>query len=235
VAIPKLIEKEVKKSLKGYKYIKWTDKKVNDLWKYYLTNEIFREKYSGYAPHFYECIKNHLKNRKILEVGFGTGAFLEILHKNGFDFEGIDIDRKMVDNFKKRLPGSRVFVSRILDFNPPYKYDALCIFEVVEHLMPEDLNKSIKKANSLLNKGGLFIFTVPNNEYWPRHMIFCPNCKTLFHRYQHTMIFDEKTVRALMKENGFQTKEIIFGTYDDPKPIKPKKEAQAMIVVAVKT
>ena len=136
------------------------------------------------------------KKNKVLEVGCSTGFFLEEANKEGWNTYGIEINPSAVNFAKKK----KLNVSNI-DFiksNFKTKFDVICAFDVIEHLI--DPKKFVKKAFKLLKKNGLLFVYVPNWQsatrlllgeqdshfIWPTHHLtyFTPNTLKNFFEMQ---------------------------------------------------
>jgi len=56
--------------------------------------------------------------------------------------------------------------------------------------------------------GGALIITVPDNENLEDNMVFCPNCKSWFHKVGHVRSFDKESLKQLIEESGFSVARI---------------------------
>lgn len=91
---------------------------------------------------------------RILDWGAGDGALMKLFREKEVDCWGIDL-------YSKRPEDERLISSSIEDVAFPDEFfDAITCFHVLEHL--ENLVDSVKKAFSLLKKGGILIIEVPN-------------------------------------------------------------------------
>ena len=108
-------------------------------------------------------IYEYLKNKKILDIGCGTGEFLKNYHDLKNQCLGIDIQQ----NFKlKNRIGFTLKNIDIRNFikNNKKKFDIIFIFEFLEHLNLSDRKFLFKNLSNLLNKNSLiFISTLNKN------------------------------------------------------------------------
>ena len=108
-------------------------------------------------------IYDYLNNKKILDIGCGTGEFLKNYHDLKNQCLGIDIQQ----NFK--LKNKIGFTLKNTDFknfinNNKKKFDIIFIFEFLEHLNLSDREFLFKNLFKLLNKNSLiFISTLNKN------------------------------------------------------------------------
>ena len=108
-------------------------------------------------------IYDYLNNKKILDIGCGTGEFLKNYHDLKNQCLGIDIQQ----NFKLRNKiGFTLKNTDIKNFinNNKKKFDIIFIFEFLEHLNLSDRKFLFKNLFKLLNKNSLiFISTLNKN------------------------------------------------------------------------
>lgn len=126
-------------------------------------------------PMRYRRLKKYLgrEPRSVLEIGCGDGRFLIFLERKlnarcrlvGLDMEVSDIELGY---------GSRVELVRgsIGDMTPGRKFDAVVMYDVVEHLARPVA--ALKKIRSCLEQDGVLVIKTPNwNSLWrfvfPRH------------------------------------------------------------------
>ena len=96
---------------------------------------------------------------RALDIGCGTGEFLNTLKKRSWSVTGVEPDpdaRKMaVNNF-----GISVFPSEDLMGLPEEKYDAVTMWHVLEHV--HELDAYMEKIRKLIKPDGAIIIAVPN-------------------------------------------------------------------------
>jgi len=108
-------------------------------------------------------IYDYLKNKKILDIGCGTGEFLKNYHELKNQCLGIDIQQNF--KFKNKI-GFTLKNTDIKNFinNNKKKFDIIFIFEFLEHLNLSDRRFLFKNLFKLLNKDSLiFISTLNKN------------------------------------------------------------------------
>ncbi len=108
-------------------------------------------------------IYDYLKNKKILDIGCGTGEFLKNYHNLENQCLGIDIQQNF--KFKNKI-GFTLKNTDIKNFikNNKKKFDIIFIFEFLEHLNLAERKFLFKNLFDLLNKESLiFISTINKN------------------------------------------------------------------------
>lgn len=137
---------------------------------------------------------------KLLDVGFGNGAFLEMALAAGWDCAGVDMDPIVVRNAKAK--GLNVRMGSIDAFaNYSEQFDVITISHVVEHLYsPID---ALRLAHKLLKPGGRLWLDTPNIESLG-HARYGRHWRGL-EPPRHLVIFGPKSIRLAMGQAGFCT------------------------------
>jgi 2-polyprenyl-3-methyl-5-hydroxy-6-metoxy-1,4-benzoquinol methylase len=117
----------------------------------------------------------------ILDVGSGTGAFLQMMVNAGWEGVGLEPDATARQKAKDLYDLSLRDASSFFDL-PDSTFDVITLWHVLEHV--HDLQGDIKQLRRLLKPGGKCLIAVPNykcfdqelyKEYWaaydvPRHL-----------------------------------------------------------------
>lgn len=117
---------------------------------------------------YYENIKLLLsslipKNKKVLEVGCGTGDLLANLKpKKGF---GMDLSSRMIKIASQKHKGIRFSTNY-----PKEKYEYIFMTDVIEHV--ENPGEVLKKISDLMGEDGVFINTMANPIWEPLLMFW---------------------------------------------------------------
>lgn len=109
-------------------------------------------------------LRKHRRNRqhKVLEVGVGRGAFLKQAKACGIDISGVELNNEGAESARRM--GFRIFEQNLgsLSTNFAESFDAVCAFQVLEHL--PNPKSFLEQALALLKQDGLLILSVPNSE-----------------------------------------------------------------------
>ena len=139
------------------------------------------------------------KNFKLLEIGCGTGVFLDKAKKHGFDCYGLELS-EYAANFVRnmRIP---VETKSIEDANyPANSFDVVVMREVIEHL-PHPL-ESLQTIHSWLKPGGV-LFMATGNYDCPERMLRKSDW-FYFMPEGHLNIFSNRTMRNYLQKVGFK-------------------------------
>jgi len=145
------------------------------------------------------ALLNKPQTPKLLEIGCGTGVFLDKARMHGFDCHGLELS-EYAANFVRQM-GIPVETKSIEDANyPPESFDTIVMREVIEHL-PHSL-ESLRTIHSWLKPGGVLFMATGNYD--------CPERKLrgsdwfYFMPEGHLNIFSNRTMTNYLQKVGFR-------------------------------
>ena len=102
---------------------------------------------------------------RLLDVGCGTGVFLEKALAAGIDARGIDAAPEMVDIARQRLD-ERVRVQRMQEISGKETYHVVCALSWTIHYCgtTAELDDVVRRCRDVLLPGGLLILQVADDE-----------------------------------------------------------------------
>jgi len=102
------------------------------------------------------------KKKRFIEIGSGTGDFLEILLRYNYSGLAVDFSSEAIEYLKRRFKDYKNSLKIIKKdfFLINEKVDIIIMFEVIEHI--KDDTKALKKICSLLNYGGFLLLSTPS-------------------------------------------------------------------------
>lgn len=186
------------------------------------------------VPATSSLLKN-VKNKKVLDLGCGTGRHTIILKKRGAKVWGIDISPKMIEIAKSGIKGVDFKVGSV--YKLPYKsgtFDIVVAGLVIGYF--ENLDKAFKEIRRVLKPNGIFVFSLTNplleiskyikgksrlyrkfGDYFKEGKTYArwPTFKVKIPYYHRTL---QTLVRTIIR-NGF-----VIEDYLDEKPVKESKE-----------
>ena len=98
----------------------------------------------------------HSQKGKLLDIGAGTGDFLSIAKKAGWEITGIEPNQKA----KSIAIAKNVNFAENLESLPSQSFDVITMWHVLEHV--PDIENQIKTLKRLIKPNGTIIIAVPN-------------------------------------------------------------------------
>ena len=101
--------------------------------------------------HSGQDIYEFFKNKKILDLGCGTGEFLNNYYGMGAECSGIDIENNFKVKNKTNFKLINIEANKFLK-NCKKKFDVIFLFEFLEHLEEQDKYQLFENLTKNLNK-----------------------------------------------------------------------------------
>lgn len=113
-----------------------------------------------------EALRVAPQNCRLLDVGCGTGVFLEAALAAGIDAYGIDAAPEMIEVAMRRVGSDRVRVQRMQEIGEVEAFDVVCALSWTIHYCETEaeLDDVIVRSRRALRKGGLLLLQVANDE-----------------------------------------------------------------------
>ena len=135
--------------------------------------------------------------KKLLDVGCGTGDFLQIAQQNNWTVSGVEPndDARQIANSKTN--NSVYNIEQLLEF-PKHSFDVISLWHVLEHL--PNLEEHISILKTLLKENGTLIIAVPN--YKSHDAKYYKKFWAAFDVPRHLWHFNQESISKLFsKEN----------------------------------
>lgn len=154
-------------------------------------------------------ILQETSQKKLLDIGAGTGHFLKHALCNDFEIEGLepDEDARMFAHKENQL---NLRPSQDLYSFDKSSFDIITMWHVLEHVY--DLRKDLNQITSLLKEDGVLFIAVPNmNSYDAKYY------KKVWAAYdlpRHLYHFKKENIESLLQQFGFSLTKVIPMKYD---------------------
>jgi len=99
------------------------------------------------------------KSSKILEIGFGNGAFLGYAVSQNFNYDGVESNANLVDLAIDNNFSAYTSLDKI---DRETKYDLIILFDVIEHINADAVEEFFKEMNLHLEETGSIFLRFPN-------------------------------------------------------------------------
>lgn len=134
-----------------------------------------------------------------LEIGTGTGAFLERLSSLGFhELVGVEPSTAAI---AAAPPGRRTWIREGIfeesDF-PAESFDLICCFMTLEHV--QDPGALVAAAHRLLRPGGAFVGVTHDRRAWLNKLL---GRRSPIVDIEHMQLFSAKSAMGLLERNGY--------------------------------
>ena len=111
---------------------------------------------------FIDRYSRSAKERKILDVGCGTGMMLQALKEYG-EVWGLDKSVKAIEYSRTRAPGAHLMQGSFPEQIPQGQFDIITFLDVLEHI--ENDKEALRKLVDILQPNGTLIITVPAYQF----------------------------------------------------------------------
>lgn len=192
--------------------ILWERKKSERFWNYYFSDKsreplLFSKQFGDALIDF---AQSHIRlHGRILDFGCGRGFLLEKLFERNIPGEGLDFSISSVNHVSEKFKNNPYFKGTLVAEKFPLpladnEIDCIFLIETIEHLLPEDLEQTLREIHRIIKAGGHIVVTTPFDENLDTRKIICPECGCIFHRTQHVSSWPEAKLSDLMHKFGFR-------------------------------
>lgn len=153
---------------------------------------------------------------RVLDVGCGAGHFLVAAEARGWEGVGLEVSRSALDTLRQ-VQRERHLMFSIVEGNlaqanfPAQHFDAVTLFEVLEHL--EDPMDTLREAHRLLKHGGLLYLTTPNYDSLSRRLL---GRRWRVIAEEHRCLFNTRAIMTSLNRLGFRAVSVGTKNIDIP-------------------
>jgi len=200
---PRPAESEMGRYYKAEAYISHTDSSKG------LINKIYKQVRSITLNQKFSLIKPFLTNNRLLDVGAGTGAFLDFCKTKGVDVSGVEPDEDARGVAKLNYDLKLDAESAMGTFQDE-QFSVITLWHVLEHVA--NLNERIIELKRVLSRDGRIFIAVPNHtshdaRHYRKHWAAYDVPRHLYH-------FDEDTIRQLFRKHGLELEKTLPMKFD---------------------
>jgi 2-polyprenyl-3-methyl-5-hydroxy-6-metoxy-1,4-benzoquinol methylase len=191
------------------KTLKWTHELVEKFWTGVSQTRLSELSFSKHnAEYLIELIADHLKPQgRHLDFGAGEGDLVRALLEKGYAAAAYEPVNARSALFPADIATHPKYLGAA-NSTGSERFDVVLMIEVIEHVLEEYLPGVLQKVKSSLVDGGTLIVTTPNAEDLDLAAAYCPQCETLFHRWQHQRSFTPESLPKFLGRHGFECLDI---------------------------
>ena len=143
------------------------------------------------------------KEKTLLDIGCGTGDFLQVALKNNWKVSGVEPNDQARDIANSKTNHSIFKTQQLAKFNR-HSFDVITLWHVLEHL--PNLEDQIKTFKKLLKPNGTLLIAVPNHKSFDAKYY-----KQFWAAYdvpRHLWHFNKSSISKLVSKESFIVKKI---------------------------
>lgn len=147
----------------------------------------------------YSLVKPYLTHNTLLDMGCGTGSFLQYCAKSGIHVSGIE------PSSEARAQAGKIPVSDSIDNLPNQKFEVITLWHVLEHIY--DLDQTLQKLKERLTDHGIIFIAVPNHE--SPDAAYYQSAWAAYDVPRHIWHFSKEHMTRLLEKNGLKLQKVI--------------------------
>lgn len=149
----------------------------------------------------FRLVQKHSSGKRLLDIGCGTGEFLNFCSKKGYVSSGIEPNAKARE-FAMREYNLQVKDKISFSAGETGTFDCITMWHVLEHI--HDLNGTLTMLKGALKPEGTLILALPNPGSWDAR--FYKEFWAAFDLPRHLYHFSHNDISRLTEKNGFRLK-----------------------------
>lgn len=153
-----------------------------------------------YAAYLRDCLSLAPARDRLLEIGCGTGFFLERALDLGFqEVYGVEPSRNAVEQASARVRRQIRIDCFREDLFPDSHFDMICGFQVFDHLAHP--NEILQVCRRVLRPGGVVLWIHHDAGAWTHRVL---GQASPIIDVEHIYLFDQRTMARILEKNGFE-------------------------------
>lgn len=139
------------------------------------------------------------ENKKLLDVGSGSGYFLETAKEKGWEVKGIELNKDMLSlSNKNGLNVSNKPISYYIKTKE--RFDVVTSWYVLEHI--KNMKEFISEIEQVVENGGILFLGVPQLDALANRLYFKES--PTFAGYSHINFFNRDSLNKFIESFGFE-------------------------------
>lgn len=163
------------------------------------------ELWESFFIQMFKYANKYKPNGKLLDIGCGSGFFINLARKKGYDTYGVELNKDAVNYGKNELNLNIVNLDLESANFPSNYFDVVTCSQLLEHIAKP--NELLLEINRILKKDGILMLEVPNF-----NGLLVKLWKDKWSGFQpqwHIWQFKPKSLRKLLNKNQFEAIHIV--------------------------
>ena len=117
--------------------------------------------------HRYQAIESVTKDRRVLEIGCGSGYGASFLAKSAASVVALDVDPTVIDEARNKYASSNLIYQQGSGLEIPYpdaSFDVVVSFEMIEHIERSEHKLLIQEIRRVMTPQGILAISTPDHE-----------------------------------------------------------------------
>lgn len=190
---------------KSYSYL-YSEKYYKEIWGWNETTDVQvgRSKQAT-TRNFIKFLHNHKKGGKVLDIGCGLGYLLSFLQQDNYGYEVYGVE---LSEFARKISEERVGRGRIFESLEHIKkrrmqFDAILLFDSMEHIPDQD--KLLKDIDALLAPNGKVFVIMPAADSWTATIM---GKHWIEYKKDHVLFYTKKGLKQQLEKYNFKIKDM---------------------------
>ena len=164
------------------------------------------------------------RNARVLDFGSGAGYFASAAAKAGLDAYGVEISQRLMDFSVNQLGFTQVRAN-ISDY--PFKFDAIFMSDVIEHLEPTESRALMSSLIGGLSDGGMLIGNTPN--FRSLNILLCGERDPVIWPPHHKCYFTPRSLDRFLGSLGLTRVSLETRAFSTNSFFRPAKDQPSFI------
>jgi len=200
---PRPLKENLGKYYKSTAYVSHSDTSEG------LINKVYKQVRKITLNQKYNLVKPYLENNNLLDIGSGSGSFLNAVKEKGVNAFGVEPDIETRESSIKKYGINVKDESALSDFEADY-FSVITMWHVLEHV--PNLEERVLEIKRILSPTGRLFVAVPNYtsfdaSYYKEHWAAYDVPRHLYH-------FSPVTIRKLFNKHNMVLERVIPMKFD---------------------
>ncbi len=191
--VPVPLEENLSKYYQSEDYISHTDSQTS------FVDKIYQRVKRYMLWRKERLVSSFCRRGKLLDIGCGTGDFLQQCNEKGWEVFGVEPEEKARKRAIEKLEKKPIIFDDI-DKLPHQKFDVITLWHVLEHI--PNTKSYIKKLSEQLNRNGILLIAVPNFKSYDAK--YYHSFWAAYDVPRHLWHFSKTAIQKLFSEQGFE-------------------------------